>query len=347
MKNSISNKKVPENFEKCLKDWKLPPSSASDIFWTTRGSSWSPFSRVNTVEKEIPLNRGSTTFPLYLSKLRKIAHKFGYSFTRFGMIQVGLKPIKLGSNTSAIIVLRDKGMTKYEDSVLSKAESSLCDGPIYFTYFPTYCVPLNVSCDTFVIDVKINGSGGSENVVLMYKFHYEVVNMPFLRKYSGDFPVDKEGETTIYLAKIAEGNLVVSKTISWFKAGTGQGSVVGNELSSSSGSASVDWRETVKAHVLKVDVPGFKKEEVKVVVKGGRVLQISGERSNEEEEGEETDKWHCEERSNFDKFLRRLKLPKDANVDVVKAEVENGVLTVTVPKKEVGKEEVKVIDISG
>ncbi|KAG6402084.1 hypothetical protein SASPL_138955 [Salvia splendens] len=172
--------------------------------------------------------------------------------------------------------------------------------------------------------------------------------MPYRTNYSADFPVDKRGKTTLYLAKIAEGNRVVSKTISWGDTETDQGSVGVNEPSSSSscGSASVDWRETVKAHVLKVDVPGFKKEEVKVVVEGGRVLKISGERSNKEEE-EETDKWHCEERSNIGKFLRRLKLPKDANVDEVKAGVENGVLTVTVLKKEVGKEEVKVIDISG
>ncbi|KAL1542128.1 16.9 kDa class I heat shock protein 1-like [Salvia divinorum] len=170
--------------------------------------------------------------------------------------------------------------------------------------------------------------------------------MPYLWDCSADFPVDKRGKTTLYLADIAQGNRVVSKTICWGETGTGQGVVVGNEPSSSSSGngASVDWRETVKAHVLKVDVPGFKKEEVKVEVEDGGILQISAERSKEEEE--ESEKWHCKERSSG--ILRRLRLPESADLDEMKASMENGVLTVTVPKEEVkAKKQVKIIEISG
>lgn len=74
----------------------------------------------------------------------------------------------------------------------------------------------------------------------------------------------------------------------------------------------------------------IKKEEVKVEVEEGRVLLNSGERRKEEEE-EKNDKWHRLERSSG-KFLRRFRLPEDAKMDEVKAAMENGVLTVTVPK---------------
>ncbi|CAI9116822.1 OLC1v1018086C1 [Oldenlandia corymbosa var. corymbosa] len=108
--------------------------------------------------------------------------------------------------------------------------------------------------------------------------------------------------------------------------------------------ARIDWKETPEAHVFKADLPGLKKEEVKVEVEENRVLQISGERSREQEE--KNDKWHRLERSSG-KFLRRFRLPENAKVDQVKASMENGVLTVTVPKHEVKKPEVKAIDISG
>ncbi|KAG5603035.1 hypothetical protein H5410_034405, partial [Solanum commersonii] len=105
----------------------------------------------------------------------------------------------------------------------------------------------------------------------------------------------------------------------------------------------IDWKETPEAHVFKADLPGLKKEEVKVEVEEDRVLQISGERNVEKED--KNDKWHRVERSSG-KFMRRFRLPENAKMDQVKASMENGVLTVTVPKQEVKKPEVKSIDIS-
>ncbi|CAL1392545.1 unnamed protein product [Linum trigynum] len=106
----------------------------------------------------------------------------------------------------------------------------------------------------------------------------------------------------------------------------------------------IDWKETPEAHVFKADLPGLKKEEVKVEVEDDRVLQISGERRVEKEDKDDT--WHRVERSSG-KFVRRFRLPENAKMDEIKAGMENGVLTVTVPKAEVKKPDVKAIEISG
>uniref|UniRef100_A0ACD5WXE9 Uncharacterized protein n=1 Tax=Avena sativa TaxID=4498 RepID=A0ACD5WXE9_AVESA len=108
--------------------------------------------------------------------------------------------------------------------------------------------------------------------------------------------------------------------------------------------ARIDWKETPEAHVFKADVPELKKEEVKVEVEDGNVLQISGERNKEQED--KTDMWHRVERSSG-KFLRRFRLPENARAEQIKASMEDGVLTVTVPKEEAKKPEVKSIQISG
>nr|XP_043625608.1 17.3 kDa class I heat shock protein-like [Erigeron canadensis] len=102
----------------------------------------------------------------------------------------------------------------------------------------------------------------------------------------------------------------------------------------------VDWKETPEALVFKADLPRIKKEEVKVEIENGSILQISGERIVEKED--KNDKWHRVEKSNG-KFTRRFMLPENAKLDQVKAAMENGVLTITVPKEEVKKPEIKSI----
>ncbi|OAY31892.1 hypothetical protein MANES_14G149800v8 [Manihot esculenta] len=94
----------------------------------------------------------------------------------------------------------------------------------------------------------------------------------------------------------------------------------------------IDWKETPEAHVFLADLPGLKREEVKVKVEEGRVLQISGERSKEKEENNE--QGNRVERSSG-KFMRSFRLPENAKVDHIKASMENGVLKITVPKEEI------------
>ncbi|KAL7237576.1 hypothetical protein ACSBR2_003808 [Camellia fascicularis] len=85
--------------------------------------------------------------------------------------------------------------------------------------------------------------------------------------------------------------------------------------------------------MFKADLPGLKKEEVKVEIEeDDRVLQISSERNFEKEEKNDT--WHRVQRSSG-RFTRRFRLPENTKMYEVKASMENRVLTVTVPKVEV------------
>ncbi|KAL8260395.1 hypothetical protein R6Q59_028348, partial [Mikania micrantha] len=71
---------------------------------------------------------------------------------------------------------------------------------------------------------------------------------------------------------------------------------------------------------------------------------IFGERNVEKEDKNE--KWHRVERSSG-RFTRRFRLPENAKMEEVKAAMENGVLTITVPKTEAKKTDVKSVEISG
>ncbi|XP_031495241.1 22.0 kDa class IV heat shock protein-like [Nymphaea colorata] len=90
---------------------------------------------------------------------------------------------------------------------------------------------------------------------------------------------------------------------------------------------------------------GVKKEDIKIEVEEGRVLRISSERKGMRRRRRTEDKWHRAERP-VGKFWQQFRLPFDANLDAVKAHLENGVLKVTIPKLAEGKaRQPRVIDI--
>jgi HSP20 family protein len=95
----------------------------------------------------------------------------------------------------------------------------------------------------------------------------------------------------------------------------------------------VDIFETEDELVLKADVPDIRVEEIDVRVENG-TLTIKGERKFEDQYEEKG--YHRIERS-YGIFVRSFAVPATINTEGVKADYRNGVLTVTLPKKEAAK----------
>ena len=93
---------------------------------------------------------------------------------------------------------------------------------------------------------------------------------------------------------------------------------------------SVDLSETDDHYEVKAEIPGMKKEEIKISVKDN-VLTLSGEKKQEIKKDDE--KAYRIERM-YGQFERSFTLPKNVEADAIKAKYKDGVLTVQIPKTE-------------
>jgi HSP20 family protein len=92
----------------------------------------------------------------------------------------------------------------------------------------------------------------------------------------------------------------------------------------------IDMYQTDDEIVVKASIPGFKAEEVQINVTG-EILTLRGEMKHEDEKKEKS--WHIREQR-WGSFERSVALPTQVVADKAKAEFENGVLIVTLPKAE-------------
>ncbi|KAG8385726.1 hypothetical protein BUALT_Bualt03G0075200 [Buddleja alternifolia] len=83
---------------------------------------------------------------------------------------------------------------------------------------------------------------------------------------------------------------------------------------------SANWIETPESHIYSTHIPGVRKEEIILEVEDSRYLIIRTEVA-----GDSTAE-HCVS------FNRKLRLPRQANIDGISAAYVDGVFTVTVPR---------------
>ncbi len=102
-----------------------------------------------------------------------------------------------------------------------------------------------------------------------------------------------------------------------------------------------DIRDDGKNYILEADLPGFDKKDIHLDISGD-TLTLSAER-NSEKKVKEKDKYIRSERS-YGRYSRQFDV-SGVEADKIKAKYDNGVLTLTMPKKEEALPESKHLEI--
>ncbi|KAF3642197.1 26.5 kDa heat shock protein, mitochondrial [Capsicum annuum] len=102
------------------------------------------------------------------------------------------------------------------------------------------------------------------------------------------------------------------------------------------------YKEDDKSYRIRYNVPGLGKEDVKIMVEDG-ILTIKGEHKEEKEGSDDDDEsWSS---TSYGYYNNSIVLPEDAKADDIKAVMKDGVLTITIPKSERPKKDVKKIQV--
>ena len=109
-----------------------------------------------------------------------------------------------------------------------------------------------------------------------------------------------------------------------------------------------DIKETEKGYTIEMDLPGFKKDEVKVALENGYLTIAAAKGLDKDEKEKETGRYIRRERYSG-ACERSFYVGEDVKQEDIKAHFEHGMLTLFVPKKEVkpAVETDKYISIEG
>ncbi|MGN6208519.1 Hsp20/alpha crystallin family protein [Asticcacaulis sp.] len=103
----------------------------------------------------------------------------------------------------------------------------------------------------------------------------------------------------------------------------------------------LDLRESDKAYTLVAEVPGMQAKDIQVSTTDG-CITLAGEKV---ESHETRDKDYIRQERSHGSFRRVIPMPADADIDNVKAEMKNGLLTLTIARKAEDSTKSRKVDI--
>jgi len=103
-----------------------------------------------------------------------------------------------------------------------------------------------------------------------------------------------------------------------------------------------DIEDSEKEIVLKFDLAGVPKENIKLSIDDNNILTLEGEKKNSQEE---KSKDFVKREIFYGSFKKVIQLPENIEQSKLETSFKNGILTVTVPKKEIKKPKAKIIPI--
>ena len=104
----------------------------------------------------------------------------------------------------------------------------------------------------------------------------------------------------------------------------------------------MDITDSKKEIVIKFDLAGVNKENIKLSISDDKILTLQGEKK---ESKEEKSKDYVKKEIFYGSFQKAIQLPENIDESKLSTKFENGILTVTIPKTEIKKPKAKIIPI--
>ena len=103
----------------------------------------------------------------------------------------------------------------------------------------------------------------------------------------------------------------------------------------------MEMYENKENYVVEFEVQGIEKNDLKLTLEEDNILKLEGEKKSSKGEGKKDTK----DEKYYGTFTKMIQLPENANGEKLTALHKNGILTVTIPKKEVKAKSSKIINI--